>query len=270
MTATESPAFSSAVTAASAKLAEASRELRLDPRIGEVYEGTDIEVWEEGANVSTYLDLLIHGGPTVSWILDGTVTAKHWNLEGSVRMDPDGNGQRAVKRFSVRQGEQPEEFANALRAATTALIRSASSFDTMGALGRTNPKLPKAARGPAAGVRHASRPASDAGRFSKPHETPAPQVRVREGLTAATPRRPVSIKRSTNGTSRLLDANTVGTGLASRALPVEAREHRGGGRSPYRVTLVLDRIVVAADLMEALQKARALGLGEIVSIIELA
>ena len=63
MTATESPSFSSAVTAASAKLAEASRELRRDPTIGEVYEGTDIEEGKEGMSVSTYLDLLIQDGP---------------------------------------------------------------------------------------------------------------------------------------------------------------------------------------------------------------
>jgi hypothetical protein len=70
--------------------------------------------------------------------------------------------------------------------------------------------------------------------------------------------------------SRLVDANTVGTGFVSRALRTDKRELRGGGRSPYRVSLVLDRIVEAADMMEALEVARALGLSEIVSTIELA
>jgi hypothetical protein len=140
----------------------------------------------------------------------------------------------------------------------------------MAALNRTNPMLPKAARRPAAGARHATRAASDEGRFSKTHETLSSQAGVRGRLTGTTRRRAVGMKDSTNGISHLMDAKTVSTGFASRAMPMKNRELRGGGRSPYRVTLILDRIVEAADMMEALEKTRALGLSEIISSIELA
>ena len=131
MTATASRGFSSALVAASARLAEAGRKLRRDPRIREVFEGIDLDEGPDGTTISSYLDVLPLDGPTVSWLLDGTLSARHWNLEGSIRRDPDGNGQRVVTRFAVRAGDEPQAFSSALRSATGALIRSAKAFDVV-------------------------------------------------------------------------------------------------------------------------------------------
>src|SRR5712692_77948 len=112
MTVTEAPGFSSALVAASARLAEAGRKLRRDPRIREVFEGIDLDEGPDGTTISSYLDILPLDGPTVSWLLDGTLSARHWNLEGSIRRDPDGNGQRVVTRFAVRAGDEPQSSAS--------------------------------------------------------------------------------------------------------------------------------------------------------------
>ena len=67
-----------------------------------------------------------------------------------------------------------------------------------------------------------------------------------------------------------MDANTVGTGSVSRALRTDKRVLRGGGRGPYQLTFVVDRIVEAADMMEAMERAGVLGLSDIISVTELA
>ena len=54
---TEAPGFSSALVAASARLAEAGRKLRRDPRIREVFEGIDLDEGRDGTTISSYLDV---------------------------------------------------------------------------------------------------------------------------------------------------------------------------------------------------------------------
>ncbi len=268
MTVTEAPGFSSALVAASARLAEAGRKLRRDPRIREVFEGIDLDEGRDGTTISSYLDVLPLDGPTVSWLLDGTLSAHHWNLEGSIRRDPDGNGQRVVTRFAVRAGDEPQAFSSALRSATGALIRSARAFDVVtGAAPRTG------ARGAPNNRAHrpASPPATSAGlQSSASGREPARSPRGGPKNSSATKRKgTVEAGTVGNARSRQRAAIIVADPDVGKNSVQADEVHRRQGRRSYTVTFAQVKIVQAVDLVGALEKVQLPADAEVLSVIEL-
>ncbi len=265
---TEAPGFSSALLAASARLAEAGRKLRRDPRIREVFEGIDLEEGPDGTTISSHLDVLPVYGPTVSWLLDGTLGAHHWNLDGSIRRDPDGNGQRVVTRFAVRAGDEPQAFPSALRSATGALIRSAKAFDVVtGAGPRTGTRGAPNNRA----RRPASPPATSAG--LQPSASGPEPVRSHRGgsRNARATKRTGTVDAGMvgNARSRQRTATIIGDPDVGKNSVQADEVHRRQGRRSYTVTFAQVKIVQAVDLEGALARVQLPADAEVLSVIEL-
>ncbi len=240
--------------------------MRRDPRIREVFEGIDLDEGPDGTTISSYLDVLPLDGPIVSWLLDGTLSARHWNLEGSIRRDPDGNGQRVVTRFAVRAGDEPQAFSSALRSATGALIRSAKAFDVV------------TGAGPRTGTRGAPN-----NRAHRPASPPATSAGLQSSASGRQPARsPRGGPRNAPAPQRKgsIKAGAVGNGMSRQPLivadpdvgknTVQADEvHRRLGPRSYTVTFAQVKIVQAVDLVGALEKVQLPADAEVLSVIEL-
>jgi hypothetical protein len=269
MTATEAPEFSSALVDASTRLAAAGRRLRRDPRIDKVFEGVDFDEGPERTTFSSYLDILPRDGSTVSWLLDGTLSGRHWNLEGSIRKDPDGNGQRVVTRFAVREGDEPQAFSSALRNATRALIRSATTSDVVTPAG-TRPGTRTAQSNRVDMATSPSATGAELAEFSVSVRDTARSPR-QGPRNAMAPKEKGTIKNGTIGNrgSRQREAISVADpDLANNTARSEEVHHRPERRS-YTVTFEQVKIVQAGDLMDALKKVQLPADAEVLSVVEL-
>src|SRR6266851_3775543 len=94
---------------------ELANSLRSRPNVSQVLHNISFDHSARGPEISGYVDASLADGRVMSWLVDVQVEMNgSWHLRGSMRIDPDGQGQREIERFASHVGAGLESLPAAL------------------------------------------------------------------------------------------------------------------------------------------------------------